>query len=529
MLRIKDIKVPVSIEDQDMFIKEYLFNNYFCKDASFRDIEYKIIKKSIDARKNTSNSGVCYVYEIEANVPNESKFLKLHNVYIANNIAYNAPSLKNANTIKKNPIIIGFGPAGLFCSYILAKVGLNPIIFERGKPIDERVKDVEDFWNSNKLNINSNIQFGEGGAGTFSDGKLNTMIKDKLRQEFVFKTFVECGAPEEILYINKPHIGTDILRTVIKNMRNKIIELGGKINYNSTLTDIIYDNNKVKSIIINDKDEYETDDLILAIGHSARDTFKLLNDNNLNMIPKPFAVGVRVQHKQDDINKSQYGEDYKYLKAADYKLTYKSSDGRGVYSFCMCPGGFVVNSSSQDSKLCINGMSNHDRSEENANSAIVVTVSPSDYGNNIFDGMMFQEELEKNAYIEGKGLIPVSLYKDYKNNNVSSSFGNIKPIFKGGYNFGNINNIFPDYINNALKEAIDHFGAKINGFNNDEVIVAAVESRTSSPIRIVRDNDTFESNIQGIYPCGEGAGYAGGITSASIDGIKVAEKIIEKY
>ena len=514
MLRISNIKINVSL-DQDKTIKKKL-NVIFDQDIK----EYKINKRSIDARHKPD---VYYVYEIDINLDNEDKYLDLGIVSKVLDEEYKI-DVDNVKKPLKRPIIIGFGPAGIFCSYILAKAGLKPIIFERGKPIDERVKDVEEFWNNNKLNINSNIQFGEGGAGTFSDGKLNTMIKEKIRQKFVFKTFVECGAPEEILYINKPHIGTDILRTVIKNMRNKIIELGGEINYNSTLTNINIDNNKIKSIIINDKDEYETNDLVLAIGHSARDTFKMLNEY-LTFTSKPFAVGIRVQHKQDLINKNQYGDAYKYLDAADYKLTYQTKDGRGVYSFCMCPGGFVVNSSSEDGKLCINGMSNHDRGEENANSAIVVTVSPSDYGSNVFDGMKFQQILEEKAFIEGKGLIPISLYKDYKDNKVSTSFGSINPIFKGSYNFANINNIFPEYINNSLKEAIEYFNTKIKGFSNDDVIIAAVETRTSSPVRILRD-DNLVSNVSGIYPCGEGAGYAGGITSASIDGIKVAEKII---
>lgn len=515
MLRIKNIKINVKDDNQEKAIKDYILSKY-----KLEIIEFKINKKSIDARHKPD---VFYVYEIDVDI-NDKKSLKYDNIEEIIDEEYKLPNL--SKTLQKRPIIIGFGPAGIFCSYILAKLGLKPIIFERGKEIDERIKDVEEFWNNNKLNINSNIQFGEGGAGTFSDGKLNTMIKEKLRQKYVFKTFIECGAPEEILYINKPHIGTDELRTVIKNLRNKIIELGGEIHYNSTLTNINIENNAVKSIVINNNDEYETNDLVLAIGHSARDTFKMLNDY-LTMTPKPFAVGIRVQHKQELISKNQYGDSYKYLEPADYKLTYQTKDGRGVYSFCMCPGGFVVNSSSEENRLCINGMSNHGRNEENANSAIVVTISPSDYGSNIFDGMKFQENLENKAYIEGKGLIPISLYKDYKNNHISTNFGKIKPIFKGSYNFANINNIFPDYINSSLKEAMEDFNKKIKGFSDDDVIIAAVEARTSSPIRIIRD-DNFESNIKGIYPCGEGAGYAGGITSAAIDGIKVAEKIIIK-
>ena len=514
MLRISNLKISVSL-DQDKSIKSKLSKMFNTKIDN-----YKINKKSIDARNKPD---VFFVYEIDINLSNEEKYLKINNVSIVNDEDYQIPSLNKTNVSR--PIIIGFGPAGIFCSYILAKIGLKPIVFERGKQIDERIKDVENFWNNNKLDINSNIQFGEGGAGTFSDGKLNTMIKEKIRQKFVFKTFVECGASEEILYTNKPHIGTDVLRDVIQNMRNKIIEYGGEIHYSSTLTGINIKNKRIKSIIINNKEEYKTDDLVLAIGHSARDTFKMLNDH-LILTPKPFAVGVRIQHNQEMINKNQYEDAYKYLDNADYKLTYQTKDGRGVYSFCMGPGGFVVNSSSEKNRLCINGMSNHKGDEENANSAIVVTISPSDYGNNIFDGMHFQEELENKAYIEGKGLIPISLYKDYKTNEISTSFGSVKPIFKGGYNFANINNIFPKYINDSLKEAIDHFNTQIKGFNNDDVIIAAVESRTSSPVRILR-NDNLESNIKGIYPCGEGAGYAGGITSAAIDGIKVAEEIIK--
>ena len=513
MIRIKNIKIDVQIKNQTEAIKNYVLKKYKLKIDQF-----KIIKRSIDARRKPQ---VYYIYEIDLNI-NNKKYLKYDHIEEINDETYKIPKLNK--TLQYRPIIIGFGPAGIFASYVLAKAGLKPIIFERGKTVEERVKDIETFWKTNTLDENSNVQFGEGGAGTFSDGKLNTMIKEKIRQQFVFETFVKFGAPEEILYVNKPHIGTDLLRNIIIDLRNEIISLGGDIYYNSTLTDINYENNSLKSIIINEKDEYQTNNLIIAIGHSARDTFKMLN-KHLNMVPKPFAVGIRIQHKQDLINKNQYADASKYLPPADYKLTYQTKDGRGVYSFCMCPGGFVVNSSSEENKICINGMSNHKRDEENANSAIVVTVSPSDYGNNIFDGMMFQEKLEHNAFIEGKGNIPVSLYKDYKLNQTSTSFNDIKPIFKGNYNFANINNIFPKYINDSLIEAIDHFNTKIPGFNHDDSIIAAVESRTSSPIRILR-NDNLESNIKGIYPCGEGAGYAGGITSAAIDGIKVAEMVI---
>ena len=511
MLKIRNIKISVKEDNQDKIIKDYILKKYNLNVSSFT-----INKKSIDARHKPD---VYYVYEVLVNIYDD-KYLKYSDIERYDEEEYIVPNINK--TLQNRPIIIGFGPAGIFCSYILAKAGLKPIIFERGKKIENRVKDVEEFWNNNVLNPNSNVQFGEGGAGTFSDGKLNTMIKEKLRQKFVFKTFVEFGAPEEILYLNKPHIGTDLLRNIIINMRNEIIKLGGEINYNSTLTNLIIKDNKINKIVINDSIEYKTDNLVLAIGHSARDTFKVLH-NYLDMEPKAFAVGIRVEHKQDLINKNQYGEAYKYLKPADYKLTYQTKDGRGVYSFCMCPGGFVVNSSSEENRLCINGMSNHDRGEENANSAIVVTVSPSDYGSNIFDGLEFQRKLEEKAYIEGNGVIPISSLKGYINNEIDNNI--IKPIFKGKYNFANINNIFPEYINKSIKEAFIDFDKKIKGFASDDTIIAAVESRTSSPIRIKR-NERLESNIIGIYPCGEGAGYAGGITSASIDGVKVAEAII---
>ncbi len=518
MIRIRQIKLPINHTEDDI-------KNKICKKLNIKkeDIKKIIInKKSIDARKEIN-----FIYEVDIETNKESQILnkKIKDILKTPNEKY-VFNITGEKTLKEKPIIIGAGPAGLFCAYFLAKKGYKPIIIERGEEIDKRVKTVEKFWNKNILNPNSNVQFGEGGAGTFSDGKLNTTSKD-IRIKEILKIFVKNGAPKEILYIKNPHIGTDILRNVIKNIRNEIIEYGGKFIFNKTLKDITINENKVTKIKINDE-IIDAENLILALGHSSRDTFKMLIKNNLKITSKPFAIGVRVQHKQKLIDINQYGKEYKNLPKANYKLTYKSSEGRGVYSFCMCPGGFVVNSSSENEKLVINGMSNYKRDEENANSAIIVTVSEKDFGNHPLDGVKFQEELEKITYKEGQGNIPVQLYKDFKENKISKNFGKIKPVMKGNYQFSNLNNIFPKYIINSLIEGIEHFDKKIKGFSDDDTILAAIESRTSSPIKIVRD-ENLESNIKGIYPCGEGAGYAGGIMTSAIDGIKVAESIAKKY
>ena len=431
--------------------------------------------------------------------------------------------------MKNRPIIIGAGPAGLFSAYMLAKHGYKPLILERGEKVENRVKTVEKFWKEGILNKNSNVQFGEGGAGTFSDGKLNTLVKDKFyRNKKVLEIFVNMGAPEEILYINKPHIGTDLLRDVIINLRNEIIKMGGEIRYNSCLTNVEIQNSSIKSIEINNSEKIDTEVLILAIGHSARDTFRLLKEKGLFMESKPFAVGVRVQHSQEKINYAQYGNAKNLLPPASYKLTYHASNGRGVYSFCMCPGGFVVNASSEEKRLAINGMSNFDRDEKNANSAIVVTVSPEDFENKIFGGLEFQEKLEEKTYKLGNGKIPIQTLKDFFENKKSMEINELKPVIKGNYELSNLQEILPEFMIDALKEAFKNFDKKIKGFADDDTILAAIETRTSSPVRIVR-NLEGESNIKGIYPAGEGAGYAGGIMSAAMDGIKTAENIAKIY
>ena len=519
MLRIGNIKVNYKT-NQDLSIKNKL-NKIFKQEID----EYKIIKRSIDAR---DKNNILFVYTLDVNVKNEDK-------YIDDIIKYSQDEtykyeVTGTKEMKNRPVVVGFGPAGIFLSYMLSLYGYKPLIIERGKSIDDRVKDVELFFNDNKLNPESNIQFGEGGAGSFSDGKLNTLAKDEnFRQKKIFEIFVENGAPEEILYDYKPHIGTDVLRTVIKNIRNRIIDMGGEIRYSTKLSNINIEDNRVVSIEVNEKETIECDNLFLCIGHSARDTFYMLNDNKLDMKAKPFAVGVRIIHNRETINISMFGDaDFNILGTASYKLTYKASNGRGVYSFCMCPGGYVVNASSELNRLAINGMSNYDRMSNSSNSALVVTISPDDYGNNIFDGIEFQRELEEKAYELGNGFIPTQTYGNYRDNKYADGIGSIIPEVKGKYTFTNLNDLFPEYINESLKEAIPYFGTKIKGFDDLDSVLMGVESRTSSPVTVIRD-ENHESNIKGIYPVGEGAGYAGGITTAAIDGIKTFEKFASIY
>ena len=524
MLRIRQIKISLQ-NDNDNYIKKQILKSLKINEQDI--INYKINKKSLDARKKDN---LFYVYELDVELKNEEKILtknKNADILITPNEEYKI-EITGTKEFTNRPIIIGSGPAGLFCAYILAENNYKPLVIERGSSVDERVKIIEDFWKTGKLDKNTNIQFGEGGAGTFSDGKLNTLTKDKEnRGKKVFDIFVENGAPEEIKYTNHPHIGTDILRNAVKNIRNKIIDMGGEFRFNTTLTNINLNNNELESIEVNNNEIIKCNSLVLAIGHSARDTFYMLN-NYLTLTPKPFAIGVRIEHPQELINKNQYGEFYKYLSPANYKLTYQTSKKRGVYSFCMCPGGFVVNASSEEGHLAINGMSNYKRDEKNANSALVVTVTPNDFGNDPLSGIEYQRKLEKQAYEKGNGNIPLQLYKDFIENKVSKKFNDFTPCMKGNYTFANLNEILPNYITEALKEAIPEFDKKIRGYANENTILSAIESRTSSPVRIQRD-ENGESQIKGIFPCGEGSGYAGGITTAAMDGIRVAEYITKKY
>lgn len=500
-------------------------------------ISYEIVRRSIDARKKGQGL-IFFVYTVDVTVTDEDKVLqriKDKNITKANPVKY---EFKSTGTVplKTKPIIIGSGPAGLMCGLFLARAGYKPIIIEQGEDVDSRRKTVEDFWNGGNLNPQSNVQFGEGGAGTFSDGKLNTLIKDKTgKNKAVLQIFSCAGASKEILYTHKPHIGTDVLAKVVKNIRQEIIAKGGQVIFGCKLKDIHIKDGQIEAIEVIQNNQtrlIETNIFVAAIGHSARDTFEMFHKHNVYMTPKPFAIGVRMEHLQSVINMSQYGmETDDILGAADYKLTYETAKGRNVYTFCMCPGGYVVNASSEEGRTTVNGMSYSGRDSDNANSAVIVNVTPEDFeSSHPLAGMAFQRHWEEQCFkaAGGTGKIPVQLFKDFKTGNVSQSYGHIKPVHKGLSTFADLNQCLPAYVCESLVEAIEAFGGKIKGYNHDEALLSGIEARTSSPVRIVRD-ESLQSNIKGLYPCGEGAGYAGGITSAAMDGIKVAEAIGALY
>lgn len=532
MIQITQLKMPLHHTNQDISNKISRLLHIPVADAA----NFHILKKSLDARKKPD---LKWVYTIGIEHKQEKKIMKkIHNNNImSTTLKKYAFSPSGTQPLQHPPVVIGSGPAGLFCTYMLALYGYHPILIERGEPMEQRQKSVENFWNNGTLNTESNVQFGEGGAGTFSDGKLNTQVNDKWgRDTFVVNTFISFGAPESIAYDNHPHIGTDILSTTIVNMRNKIKELGGTIYFNTKFTDYTCQENQLTSITVQStadqgqKWEIPTQVAVLAIGHSARDTFRMLYEHHLPMEAKPFAVGMRVEHPQELINTHMYGENHpKDLPAAPYKLTARTSNHRNVYSFCMCPGGYVVNASSQNNRIAVNGMSYSGRNGENANSAIIVNVTPTDFPDSSpLSGLSFQEKLEENAYTQGQGKLPVQRLEDFCKNRESTCAGSICPNSKGEVHFTNLRPIFTEELNQAFMEGMEQFNQKIPGFSHPDTILTGVESRTSSPVRILR-NQEFTSHVEGLYPCGEGAGYAGGITSAAMDGIKVFEAIAKKY
>lgn len=494
-------------------------------------VAYRILKRSIDARKKPE---IFYIYSVAVDLGKKESFVlnkkkKDNQILIYQEKKYKIPNI-GEQKLSKRPVIIGMGPAGLFCAYLLALSGYQPIVLERGEDVLTRTKDVNAFWEKEILKPNSNVQFGEGGAGTFSDGKLNTLVKDKWgRNRFVLETFVLFGAPESILWEAKPHIGTDILIRVIKNMRMELIRLGAEIHFQSQVQDFVFENNQLVALKVKEK-TIDTTVAVLAVGHSARDTFQILHERNVKMLAKEFAVGFRVEHPQEKINLVQYGTKCKsFLPPSPYKLATKLKNGRGVYSFCMCPGGYVVNASSAEQQLVVNGMSYAARDSKNANSAIVVSVGKKEYDmSNPLSAIAYQESLEKRAYQCGKGSIPQQLFGDFMADRISSGYGSFSSICCGKTTFANLNTIFSKEIRDSFLQGMELFSHKIKDFNAYDTILSGVESRTSSPIRIER-NEVLESNQKGLYPCGEGAGYAGGIMSAAMDGMKVAEEIIKKY
>ena len=518
MYRINNIKIRKNLSEEEIFEFAIKKNRIEKQDI----LEWRISKKSVDARRKDD---VHYTYSIDVKLKNEKKYE--HRLEKVKEI--NIPKINVNRSSTQRPVIVGAGPAGLFCALTLVQNGIKPIIIEQGQEVEQRKKTVEEFLKTGKLNTKSNVQFGEGGAGTFSDGKLTTGINSPLCKK-VLEEFVNFGAPEQILYLSKPHLGTDKLIGIIKNMREYIIEKGGTFLFNEKVTDIEIQNEKISNVICSKK--IPTDTVIFAIGHSSRDTFKMLYEKGIQMEQKNFAVGVRIEHLQNDINRAQYGENHQLkLPPAEYKLSYHDEkNGRACYTFCMCPGGQVVPSSSEEGTVVTNGMSNFLRDGKNANSALLVNVIPNDFENNSpLAGVEFQRKIEQKAFeLGGKNYFaPVQKVGDFLMDKTSTSIEKIKPTYMPGYKLTNLSMLFPNFITETLKRGIIYFDSKIKGFANADSILTGPETRSSSPVRIIRD-DNLQSNIKGIYPCGEGAGYAGGIMSAAVDGIKCAIKVLEE-
>ena len=519
MIRLNNIKIRENLSDTEVFKRAIAKNKIKQEEVN----EWNIYKKSIDARKKDD---IYYNYSINVklkDVKKENKFGKVKEE--------EWQEIEVKRNSKYKPVIIGMGPAGLFAGLLLVDNGIKPIILERGKCVEERIKDVENFANNREFSSTSNIQFGEGGAGTFSDGKLNTGNSANMYSRKVLEEFVRFGAPEEILYTAKPHIGTDNLRKIVKNIREYIISKGGQVLFNTKATDFEIENETIKAVIC-ENNRIETDAVILAIGHSARDTFKKLYELGVEIQPKNFAVGTRIEHLQEDINKAQYGENIKLkLPVADYKLVYHAKNGRTCYTFCMCPGGQVMASNSEENSIVTNGMSNFARDGKNSNSALLVNVTVEDYyRNSPLDGMYFQEDLEQKAFKLGGGNYnaPAQRVEDFIDGRKTEKFGKIKPTYMPGVTEADLNEILPEFVTETMKEAIIELDKKLHGFAEKDAVLTGVETRSSSPVQITRDRESLNSvNVKGLYPCGEGAGYAGGIMTSAIDGLKCAIKVCQ--
>lgn len=533
MIRIPNLKLEISKAKnkttETKALQKAIFSILKIKDHDL--IHFQIFKKSIDARKKDN---ILYVYTIDVSIKNENQFLKTNrnrNLSPTPDLSYQNVVL-GSKPLSYRPVIIGMGPAGLFAGLLLAKNGYAPIILERGEDVDSRALTIEKFWQTGELDPRSNVQFGEGGAGTFSDGKLTTLINDP-RCRAVLEAFIEAGGPEEILYASKPHIGTDLLRETVKNIRQTIIAHGGEVRFQSQVTDFLIDHNQLTGLVINHQEQLRCDVALLGIGHSARDTFHTLYEKGVAMTQKPFSIGVRIEHPQKLIDHAQYGQSAGCygLGAADYKLSYHASTGRSAYTFCMCPGGTVVAAASEAGGVVTNGMSEHKRDGQNANSALLVGVQPDDFGSDHpLAGVDFQRKWERLAYELGGSNFhaPVQLVGDFLEDRKSIACGQVIPSYQPGFTFAELKYCLPDYVISTMKEALLYFDKKINNFAMADSVMTGVETRSSSPIRITR-NDSHCSNISGLYPMGEGAGYAGGIMSSAVDGIKTAEKVIQKF
>jgi uncharacterized FAD-dependent dehydrogenase len=542
MLRITEIKLPVenaqSLTHQADEIKAALLKRLEIPESDL--IHFDIFKRGVDARKSHA---ILYVYSLDVTVKNEAKILtkfrKDAHIKPAPDTEYKYVA-QNTSFDKLRPVVVGFGPAGIFAALILAQSGFKPIVLERGKAVRERTKDTWGLWRKNQLNPESNVQFGEGGAGTFSDGKLYSQIKDpKHYGRKVIQEFVKAGAPEEIVYVSHPHIGTFRLVGMVEEMRNTIIALGGEIRFESRVEDIELTKdqdgqNQVQAVVLQTGERIATNHLVLAVGHSARDTFEMIYKRGIYIESKPFSIGFRIEHPQSLIDSARYGKSYSEdllskLGAADYKLVHHAKNGRSVYSFCMCPGGTVVAAASEPNRVVTNGMSQYSRNERNANAGIVVGITPEvDYPDNPLAGMELQRQLEGNAFVLGGSNYnaPGQLIGDFLANRPSTKFGEVTPSYTPGVHLTNLDTALPEFAITAIREAIPEFAKQVKGFDLADGVLTGVETRTSSPIRIKRDDETLQSiNTKGLYPCGEGAGYAGGILSAGVDGIKVAEAV----
>lgn len=523
MIRINNIKVPLDFDFTN--IMKLASEKTGIPENKIKSAE--LAKKSVDARKKNDIHFI-----VSLNISAEPKYEKgVKNAVAVENFIYRIPEI----TAEKRPVIVGFGPAGMFASLVLAMAGAKPIVLERGMDVDRRVKAVEIFQNGGVLDPECNVQFGEGGAGTFSDGKLTTGIKDN-RIGWILKKLVEFGAPIDILYLAKPHIGTDKLRETVKNLRKYVISLGGEVRFGAKFTGYETENNCISAAVYSDGKEIhriEADNIILASGHSARDIFEMLYSKNIELSQKSFAVGVRIEHLRSDINKAMYGSfaGHNALKAADYKLAVHLPSGRTLYTFCMCPGGYVVAASSEYGRLAVNGMSCYDRDAENSNSALLVNINTTDYkSSHPLAGMYFQRELEEKAYIAGGSdySAPIILAGDFLNGKITENIGKIKPSYKPKIKFASPDEYLPDFVCESLRLGIREMGRKIKGFDNPDAVLTGIESRSSSPVRISRSESLESVSVGGLFPCGEGAGYAGGIISAAVDGMKCAEALINK-
>jgi len=528
MIRVSNLRIPIDKDDKAE-LEKLLLTRLGIEPGDL--LSFRIFKKSVDARRKRM---IYFVYTVDVEVKNEERVLSRtedNRISKTPNMDYHFVR-PGKEKLSKRPVIVGTGPAGLFAGLILAQMGYCPVLLERGQDVDRRTETVNRFWATGRLDAECNVQFGEGGAGTFSDGKLTTRTRDP-RNRKVLEELVAAGAPEEILYSHKPHVGTDLLKRVVKNLRKKIISLGGEVLFGSKMTDVVIKKGRIAAVIVNDSADLETEVLLLAAGHSARDTFEMLYSRGVNMVPKAFSIGVRIEHPQELIDRAQYKSfaGHKKLGAADYQLAYRSPGGRTAYTFCMCPGGTVIAAASEEGGVVTNGMSEHARDGKNGNSAILVNVVPGDFGRpHPLAGIYFQRRWERRAFELGGGgfRAPVQLLGDFLADRPTGKIKTVKPTYRPGVTPAELKECLPPYVTETIREAVLHFDKKLRGFALPEAVLTGVETRSSSPVRILRD-DRYQSNIRGLYPAGEGAGYAGGIISSAVDGIRAAEAVAETY